>query len=451
MIPASAEIEAASTTFTVMIRKNFVLLGAVLAHSRMFASSNANFPTCSPQVDATDFAARDANRLVGDIAEWVGRKSPYADTTEGGELENVSESVRSVVAEQAMPAASMIRPGFVPALQACGTLGGVDQVGSTEYVFTLLNYRGRGPKICVKTTRTAFKQSYVAAVNALKRNIVLLTNADIRANYLDNGGCKLVCDSAGSFAQCFRGDVNALAQPWPNRTPDSPISFKGLEYTASFMRETLGVEPFDDQAESSDGVMKFVGSQEMIQAFRDELGIQQDIRAATMGRYNIGIETIQGYTFSGPYHGILLGTDPVPLRASGFTTQSVTYGGSTFTALVPTFVEPYIQVTVTNGVAARPNPAWVAAQYEVGFLFGRESFKRLVPARYKAEGWDFSPQITNGGLTFKQLIDAECNAWGDYGQHFYEIERAFQPLHPQAVCAVLYKRCAGALNLVPCD
>lgn len=428
-----------------------------LKRTRFFGSSNTNFPDCGyngstyvGQVDATDFASRDTNRIVGNIAEWVGRKSSYADTIEGGELENVSESVRSIVAEQAMPAASMVRPGFVPALQACGTLGGQDQVGSTEFVYTLLNYRGRGPKICVKTTRTAFKQSYVAAVNSLKRNMVLLTNADIRANYLDNGGCKLTCDSTLSFSSAFRGDVNALQQPWANGTVDSPISFQGLTYTRAFMQETLGVEPFDDIGENGDGegIFKFIGSQEIIQAFRDELNIQLDIRAATTGKYDLGIKTIQGYSWVGPYRGIALGSDPYPLRVSGFTTQSVTYGGSTFTALVPTFVEPFIQVSVTNGVAARPNPAWVAAAYEVGFLFGRQSFARLVPARYKVEGWDFSPQITNGGLTFKQLIDAECNAWGDFGQHFYEIERAYQPMHPQAVCSIIYKRPTPGLGLV---
>lgn len=410
---------------------------------------NVNYPNCTGYVDATDFASRDINRLVGSIAETVGRKSPYADTIEGGTLENVSESVRTVVAEMAMPAASMVRPGFVPALQACGTLGGIDQVGSTEFIFTLLNYRGRGPKICVKTTRTAFKPAYVAAVNALKRNLVMLTNADIRANYLDNGGCKLTCNSGAGFANAFRGDINALQQPWPNYIPDSPISMRGLEYTGTFLRETLNVEPFDDPT-SDDGVLKWIGSMESIQNFRDELGVTQDLRALTTGRYKLGQKTIQGYTFSGPYHAMLMGVDPTPLRASGFTTQSVTYGGSTFTALVPTFVEPWIQVQVTNGFAARPNPAWVAANYEVGFLFGRNSFKRLVPERYKVEGWDFSPQITNGGLQFKQLIDAECNAWGDYGQHFYEIERAYQPTQPHAVCAVLYLRCAASLGLVPC-
>lgn len=428
-----------------MITKAFRMLPFLAG----YASSDVNYPNCGAQIDATDFASRDVNRLIPGIAEWVGRKSPYADTIEGGELENLSESVRSVVSEQAMPAASMVRPGFINALNACGTLGGVDQVGSTEFIFSLLNYRGRGPKICVKTTRTAFKQSYIAAVNSMKRNLVLLTNADIRANYLDNGGCKLVCDSTGSFSQCFRGDVNALAQPWPNRTPDSPISFKGVEYTGTFMRETLGVEPFDSST-SDDGVMKGIFSQEMCQNFRDELGVTQDIRALTTGRYQLGQKTIQGYTFSGPYHGIMLGVDPTPLRVSGFTTQSVTYGGATFTALVPIFVEPFIQVTVTNGVGARPNPAWTSAAYEVGFLFGRESFKRLVPSKYRIEGFNFSPQITNGGLQFKQLIDAECNAWGDYGQHFYEIERAYQPMHPHAVTAMLYKRCSGALGLISC-
>ncbi len=404
------------------------------------ASANVPYPVCVADVDASVmFASSDTNRLVGSIAEYVARKSPWPDTVEGGTLSNGSTIVRSVVSEEAVPAGATTgtRPVFINSVDACGTIGGVDQVGSTEFQFQLKNFRGRGPKICVKTTRTAFAAAYPAAINSLKRLLLRISSADIRANALDNSGCKLTCDSTATFAQAFNGDINAIGTAWRNRVPDSPLSFKGLEFASTYLRETLGVEPFDTPI-NDDGVMKFIGSQEINQRFRDELNIGEDLRAMTMGRYQMGVDSIQGYTFSGPYHAIMLGTDPEPLRAS-----AVVLG-------VPTLVEPKIAVTTTNGVGSRPNPAWVSAQFEIGFLMGRRSFARLVPEAYKIQGWDFSPQITNGGLQFVQLRDAECHVFGDYGQHLYEIERAFQPLMPHAVCPILYKRCASTLGLVPC-
>jgi hypothetical protein len=422
----------------------------------MIAAAYAYPNDCITQSQVVDIANRDTTRLVGETAKYIGKRSPYADTIEGGTMDNSSEIVRTVVAEQAVPAASMVRPLFVPALQACGTAGGTDQVGTTEFQFQLKNLRGRGPKICVKTTRTAWKSSYPAHVAALKDLLLRLTNADIRANYLDNGGCKLVCDSTGSFANSFAGGINAVGTLFPARVPDSPVSHRALEYTRTFMQETLGVSPFDN-GDTSDGVFKWIGSMEMIQAFRDELDIKEDIRALAAGRYKMGEEVISGYTFSGPYRGIMHGSDPEPLRASAVAVvangatdpyTSVVNAGPAYLAV--NFVEPTIAVQVTTGYAARPNPAWIAAPFEVGFLFGQKSFKRLVPSSYKVAGWDFSPQITNGGLVFKQLSDADCNLWGDFGQHLYEIERAYQPIQPHAVCAVIYQRCRGAMNLVAC-
>jgi hypothetical protein len=81
---------------------------------------------------------------------------------------------------------------------------------------------------------------------------------------------------------------------------------------------------------------------------------------------------------------------------------------------------------------------------------GQRSFRRLVPTYQKVEGWNFSEQLVNGGLQFVILKDADCNLFGDYGQHIYEIERAFEPLMPHAVTAVAYKRCAANLGLLSC-
>lgn len=392
---------------------------------------------CVGAQTVVDVATRDTNRLVGSVSQYIAQKSPYADTIDGGTIENVSEDVRSAVMEQAMPAASMVRPTFINATAACGTAGGVDQVGITEFTYRLKNFRGRGPLICVKSTRTAFKSAYSAAVAALKSNLLAITNADIRANYLDNSGGKLTMDSTATFDQAYAGAINSVGTAWANRTPDSGPSFRSIEYLMTFMRETLAVNPYE--GESGDGVFKAIFGMDVIQGFRDELDVREDLRYLTAGRYRMGEETIKGYTFSGPYHGMVFGTDPRPLRASAVV------------AGVPTLVEPLVATQTSNGgYAGRPNPSWTGAPYEIGFVMGQSSFRRLVPEYAKVAGWDFSEQLVNGGLRFKILSDADCNLWEDYGQHLYEIERAYEPLAPHAVTAILYKRCTASLNLVAC-
>jgi hypothetical protein len=193
------------------------------------------------------------------------------------------------------------------------------------------------------------------------------------------------------------------------------------------MREVLNVEPFM-MAGVQEGVLKWIGSQETNQRFRDELNIGYDIRALTTGRYRMGEEVITGYGFSGPYHAIMHGTDSEPLRADSLTTG------------VPDLIEPTAPVATTTGYGDRPNPDWIEAAIEIGFLFGQNSFKRLVPSYAKVAGWDFSEQLVNGGLEFVILQDADCNLFRDFGQHLFEVERAYQPIHPEAACAVAYVR-----------
>jgi hypothetical protein len=395
------------------------------------------YPTdCISPQQVVDIANRDTNRLVGEVAFTVAKRSPYIGMMEGGTLENVSDTVRSVVGEAAVPAASMVRPNFILASQACGTGGGVDRVGTTEFQFNLKNFRGRGPKICVKTTRTAFKSSYPAAVNSLKQLMVRLNNADARANFLDNSGGKMVMDSTATFAQAYSGAINAVATAWPSRTPDSPVSHRALEVLMAHMRETLGVQPFE--GEGSNGVFKAVFSIEQNQIFKDELGISQDVRALTTGRYAMGQQTIQGYDFEGPYRGIAHAYDPEPLR---FTTITGGY---------PDLIEPTTAVATTTGYGSRPNDSWVAATGEIGFLFGQDSFMRLTPSYQQVAGWEFPNQLVNGGLQFVIPRDADCHLWGDYGVHLYEIERAFQPVVPHAVTAIMYSRCTANLGMTAC-
>lgn len=415
------------------------------------------YPTdCLPSQAASDLANEDTSRLIGEIGKFTLQSEPYSSIVPQGTLPGVSRDVRFVVAERALPGNSLTLPVFVNSENACALPGLVTQVGSTEFTAHLQTLRERGPKVCVKVTRTAWPGSYENLVNSLKMSVREVTAAEIRANLLVNGGLKLVSKSATAFSSLFSGDTNAVGTNFKVQTPDSPISFRGLEYLGTYMREVLGVEPFE--GDGDEGSLMAIFGMDSIQKFRDELGITADLRALTTGRYRMGEETISGYRFKGPYHGISFGIDRRPLRFNAFATVAnggtdprtgVVNSGSAYN--VPTLLEPYSGVSVSKGVAARISATWAAATYEIGFLVGYRPFKRLTPEYNRIAGFDFNLPIGEGKLEFKLLDDADCNFWNDYGQHRYEIERTYQPMVPHAVAAIAFSRCTAALGLTACS
>lgn len=396
-----------------------------------------SYPTnCLSAQQIENLANEDNSRLMGDAAYLTIRKSPYASTIPTGIIDNRSHEQRSVAIERGVASASAVRPNFQDDRLLCGTAGGVAKLGSTEFEFMLEGLRGRGPMICYKEARYAWPSTYAGLYKALQQTLVDITDWDIRAALHDLSGCKMTAKSATAFENLFVGDMFAVSTPYANQTPDGPLSFRGLEVTATHMREYLRCEPFDGDAEEGSAI--FIAGQNQIQLLRDEADIRLDIQALTTGRYNMGEETISGYRFKGPYHAIKFGVDPLPLRAN------------TLTAGQPNFIEPLVETAVTVGFGARVASAWLTAQYEVGFLIFKNSFRRLLPTEYKVPNFDFPAPISNDGLRFKWLDDADCNIFNDFGLHLFEINRAYKPENPHAVCPVLFKRCSADLNISAC-
>lgn len=383
---------------------------------------------CIPLATIQNFASKDVNRIIGQIGRVLARKSPYINSIDGGTLPNVSDVVRSVVEEMAVPAASLAAPQFVNDTTLCGVGATPDQVGSTEYTFQLQTLRGAGPRVCVKQARTAFKGSYLQAQIALEKTILQLINADIRYQYLLQSGIKFVVNSTKTFSQSLTGDMQVLGAPWATgAVPDAPMNFKTLYKIGSFMREEMLAEPF---ATREGEFFQVMASADQIENFRNDADVKEDLIGLTTGSFKLGEESISGYQFMG-YRGFAFGIDQQPLRASGFD-------GSGNLILV----NPTISTAVTNGFAQRRNPAWVSAPYEVMFVIAGEAFKRLVPESYTGEGtFRFAPQLAMGELEWTYFRDNDCNLYGDFGQHIYQIQRAIQPIRPQNVCAIVYKRC----------
>lgn len=382
-----------------------------------------------------DFASKDVNRIIGQIGRVLARKSPYINSIDGGTLPNVSDVVRSIVEEMAVPAASLAAPIFVNDTTLCGVGATPDVVGTTEYQFQLQTLRGAGPRVCVKQARTAFKGSYLQAQVSLEKTILQLINADIRYQYLLKSGIKYVVDSTATFSANLTGDMQQIDTPFANKVPDAPMNFKTLYKLGTFLREEMLAEPF---ATSEGEFFQVIASADQIENFRNDADVKEDLIGLTTGSFKLGEASISGYSFQG-YRGFAFGIDQQPLRA----TANV--------AGVLTLVNPIVSTAVTNGFAQRRNPAWVAAPYEVMFVIAGNAFKRLVPESYVGEGtFRFAPQLAMGELEWTYFRDNDCNLYGDFGQHIYQIQRAIQPIRPQNVVAIVYKRCQDDVNPAPC-
>lgn len=399
--------------------------------------------TCTP-IDNSDIATKDTNRVVGSIAKTLAANAPFVNVISGGVFPSgTSDSQRSVVQMQAAPGDSLAIPTFFCDTELCGNLGVRDLTDTIDFNVRLESFRGRGPNVCVKKGYSAFKSSYVMAEDSLRKLITQYINADIRAQLYLRSASKFTANANYDFTSLFTGGSETdLGVKFAPLLPTGPMTFKALHYIARYMKEVLFAEWF-----STDKGMphfRFIGSSDQVEYFRSEVGVQNIMVALTSGGYKLGETTLTAYSFeqSPAYRGIAFGVDQRPLRATGFKADGTL-----------NLVDPVTIVSnpAKNTAYAKPNQAWLDADYEVGFLIADGSFERQVPERYVGEGsFKFAPQLHMGELDWHYQIDNSCNQWGDYGWHKYQISRAYKPIRPQWIVPILHKRCKADLGLVDC-
>lgn len=401
--------------------------------------------TCDTPTDISDIASKDTNRIVGTIAKALAANSPYLNVIGGGTFPSgVSDSIRSVVQMQAAPGDSLAVPTFVCDTEICGQVGAQDLTDTIEFNLRLESLRGRGPSICVKKGYAAFKGSYTMAEDSMKKLIVQYVNADVRAQLYLRSASKFTANGNYDFNSLFTGgNETDLGVKFAPLLPTGPLTFKALSYISRYLRETL----FAEWYESGNGMphFRFIGGADQVEYFRSEIGVQNVMVALTTGGYKLGETSLTAYSFeqSPAYRGIAFGVDQRPLRATGFNPDGTL-----------ALVNPVVVVSnpAKNTAYAKVNPAWLAAPYEVGILIADNSFERLVPEKYVGEGsFKFAPQLHMGELEWHYQIDNQCNQWGDYGWHKYQITRAYKPLRPQHIVPLLYARCTADLGLVTCQ
>jgi hypothetical protein len=394
----------------------------------------------------SDIASKDTNRIVGRIAESLTANSVFINLIDGGVFDSATSDVqRSVVQMPAAPGDSLAIPTFVSHQEACGTTGDQDLTDTIEFTYYLETKRGYGPRVCVNKGYSAFKGSYTMAEDSLVKLITQYINADIRAQLYLRSGSKFVAASGYCFQDLFTGgehtDVNTTL--FAPVLPTAPMSFKALHTLARYLKEAMFADmwPADGKGQQH---FRFIGGPDQVEAFRAEVGVRADAWYLASGRYQFGEETLMGYSFemSPAYRGIAFATDQTPLRASGFN------GDGTLNLINPRTV---VANPAKNTAYSVANQAWLEAEYEVGFLVAPGSFRRLVPERYVGEGsFKFNPHLHMGELRWHYQVDNDCNVFGDYGWHIYEITRAYQPVRPHWIIPILYKRCQADLGLEDC-
>jgi hypothetical protein len=401
------------------------------------------------QLDTThinEIAVRDSNRLVGSVARCLAANSPYIGVLNGGVFASgQGDVVTSAVEMQAAPGDSLAVPTFVAYRDIAGDVGTKERTGKVDFTYQLQSKRGTGPKVSVKDGFGAFKSSYVSAEDALRKLLTQYINADVQAQLWLKSATKGTCDSTGTLAANTVGgsetdisiDCTSLA------LPDSPLSFKALHAWARHLKEGL----FGDMFPAENKVQqhfRFIGSSDIIESFRAEVGVENVLLALTQGSYKLGEQAVTAYSFetSPAYRGIGFGMTHRPLRFN------VIDSGTN----LPTLLNP---VTVVNDSSTLtgysiPNATWVNATYEIGMLLGEGSFERQTPEQYTGEGtFKYAPQLHAGELEWHYVKDSGSNMWGDYGWHKYQISRAYKPLRPQHIIPIIYKRAVSDLGLTP--
>lgn len=385
--------------------------------------------------------ANQVSSLRQEVIRYLALNDPYANLIDGGTTQNnAGTEIKTLVTNRMVTGQSLTRPAFTDTQDVCNTSGPQAKFGQTEFTTKLQTLRGEGPIICLNQARYAVIDSYRVAEQNLKDAVKSLNSADIRAQLLTLSGVKAVLNTgATSLGQILTGGYNQVAVNFLGGVPSAPVTHKFLVALTNYMRDNLSPEFFGDGAGQH---FVYIGSSESVEMLRNEAGLKQEVLAAVQGSFKDAKDAMQKYTFAEyPYRGIKMAIDQQPLRFN-------TVNGSGF----PNFIEPLVETVTDYGVENATNPDWVNAQYEVGFLVSKGTFKRLVPERFVGEAtFKFDAQFVMGELVWHYAKD-NCNKWGDFGQHLYQFQRAFQARRPHGVIPILMKRCAQDLGLdVTCD
>lgn len=394
---------------------------------------------CLTIEEANDFLSHDSNRITGRIAKSLAINDPYLNLIDSSKFKSgISATQRSVVQGAVAPVLSQVAPQWNEF--NCGVPNDTIETGSTEYSYAPLTYSEKGPTICLTDGFNAFEGAIKQTEKSIVDHSATLWTSWIRYQIYALAATKVVAFAgAASLSEILTTGLGTAFAP--GVTPNSPISFKFLKFLANYLMHSLLASGEYQFGSGMNAHYRFVSDQTTIDALRDEATVIGNLRAiAANSSTDYGVDALKSYSFDGPYQGIAFGVDQSIMRAASIDADGT-----------PNFVEPFIAVATTNGVIRAPNPAWIAAPYQVSFLFAKGSFVRQIPEEYMGEGMTkFFEQFWGGDVRWHNIKDNDCNVFGDRGFHIWRLAAAMRPERPEFVIPILHVRCEDDFGLTPC-
>lgn len=396
-------------------------------------------PDCIDIGEASDFLAKDANRISGRIARSLAINSPWINIIETGTFRaGISCTQRSVVQEAVAPALSQCNPQWgsfqcnLPPQTVC--------YGSTEYQYAPQQYFEKSCPLCLQTSFCAFRNQIRMIEMSYTDHIQTLWNSWIRAELHRLSATKVIADStATSFDQIV---ARGFQTNYPTgRTPNSPLTLKFLEFIVGYLTNTLLAGSEFHWGNGAMGTFRFISDFTTINNFRREDQTRLDLRAVAAGCCEDGKKILGSYVWLGPWNGVEYGIDQSPIRASGINTATGEI----------CCVEPFLSAAATNGTKREVNPAWLGAPYQVSFLVAKGSFIREIPEEFLGEGLTkFERQNWGGKITWHNVLDNCANITGNTGFHYWNLAAAMRPERPEFVIPILHVRCIDDMGLQSC-
>ena len=368
---------------------------------------------------------------------------PYLNTIAGDtwDMSGKGDEILTLVANRVSPSWSRTAPEFTPTTEICQNKPNPDEIGQTQYSTKMESRTGRSIDVCVNQAVHLVKGSLNAAYDSMRTAIGELMDYDIRYQYLLRSGVKYTTNSTLGRNFRFTGGRKVVGAEFNTSVaPDSPLTYRALINMVQYARNVNGSELFGSGVDSHAlGIFGF----EQVEKFRQEAGVAGAILAQTTGGYADGNNSIKKLQWTDiQQRGIKLNVDQEPLRFAAWDEETG----------LPELISPTVKVASDKGFDAVTNPDWLGAPYEIGFVVFKDAFKRVVPTRYVGEGqWKFQPQFTMGELVWRNIVDNDCNLWGDTGYFLYKVTRAIQAWHPHNVIAIAYQRCDLDDGLEPCS
>jgi hypothetical protein len=333
----------------------------------------------------------------------------------------------------------LVTPTFNALNTMCNPTSQQVRTGNKEFTYTWGENLSFSEVFCIEDSRFSIVDELLARVKSLGEHSALIDGMDTQWNHYALSGFRWVVGQTGLTST---GGMYSIGTDItnPTTTPAGTLSFAAVKKISDITRSRLMAGAYDP---ANDIRSLFVGSTSQIEAFRNELNVAQDVRAAVQGSYRYGEVNLLGATFEGPYRGIGFAENLLPLRFDNWNNGN------------PVFLQPFIQTVGTTGVGGIINPAWTTANYEVSFLLHADTVQRLKLPRYRGAGMvRFEDLPLNGVLTAldpnQVNITNGGNPRGNLAQLMFGYTRAWKPIKPYNIVTIIHKRCNSDDGITTC-